>query len=266
MAHSYVWLGSFVDVTWCILTCDIKFLYALYSTVTHTVTHTLTHTATHSATGDTFSYSTSNFATRTATHTATHTATRDTFSHATSYSYRHSITLFRVLVFQSRDAQKQRTCIHTHMHTLQNTLQHTALLHKVPVTGRTHKWVMLKMWISHVTHMNESKRLSITLDRALVYHTATHYNTLQHAATHCSLQHCVEPWYTTLQHAATRLQHCVEPCYTRLQHAATRCNTRFSITPSRALVYHTATYYNVLQHTATHCNTMLSTTLCRALV
>jgi len=63
--------------------------------------------------------------------------------------------------------------------------------------------------------------------RLILYHTATHLNTLQHTATPCN----------TLQHPAT-------PGNT-LQHSATLCNT----------LQHSATLCNTLQHSATHYNT-----------
>ena len=59
--------------------------------------------------------------------------------------------------------------------------------------------------------------------------TATHCNTLQHTATHCTT-HC-----STLQHTET---HC-----NTLQHTA----------------QHTAAHCNTLQHTATHCDTLQHT-------
>jgi len=66
-------------------------------------------------------------------------------------------------------------------------------------------------------------------------HTATHCNTLQHAATtHCN----------TLQHAATH--HNVLPF---VETSATQCNT----------LQYTATHRNTLQHTATRCNTLQHT-------
>jgi len=93
---------------------------------------------------------------------------------------------------------------------------------------------------------------------------ATHYNTLQHTATHCNTlqQQTATRWFhktprkrypssrhtaahcNTLQHISAHcstLQHTAARCST-LQHKATQCNT----------VQHGATHYNTLQHTATH--------------
>ena len=87
----------------------------------------------------------------------------------------------------------------------------------------------------------------------LLYHTAIHGNTRQHAATHCNtfsiewlrrevfLKYCDTRQHTTtccntLQHAATH--------YNMLQHTALHCNT----------LQHTVTHCNTLQHTATHCS------------
>ena len=70
--------------------------------------------------------------------------------------------------------------------------------------------------------------LARTIAVCALQHTATRYNALQHATTHCN----------TLQHTATH--------YNTLQHTPTHCNT----------LQHTATRYNTLQHTATHCNTL----------
>jgi len=68
-------------------------------------------------------------------------------------------------------------------------------------------------------------------------HTATHRNTVQHTAAHCSsLQHTATH-FSTLRHTAT---HC-----STLQHAATHCGT----------LRHTAARCNTLQHIATHCST-----------
>ena len=90
---------------------------------------------------------------------------------------------------------------------------------------------------------------SVMHDRCWLQHTTTHFNTLQHTATHCSenVWLCSAPPTThcnTLQHAATR-------CNT-LQHAATRCNT---LQPHYNTLQHFATHCNTLHHNATRCNT-----------
>ena len=100
------------------------------------------------------------------------------------------------------------------------------------------------------------------------HNTETHRNTQKHVAPHCitrlsalvsirELQHTAQrrtaTHYNTLQHAATRwtivhehpkaVTHTASHCIT-LQHTATHCNT----------LQHTVTHCNTLQHTATHCN------------
>ena len=131
---------------------------------------------------------------------------------------------------------------------------------------------------------------AVHISNAPSHCTATHCNTLQHAATHCNtlqydtvgnmlppaalmraaivLQltatHC-----NTLQHAATygittlcgircrgsnACSHCTATHCNTLQHTATRCNTL----PPAALMCAAI----VLQHTATHCNTLQHTAPC----
>jgi len=102
----------------------------------------------------------------------------------------------------------------------------------------TYEWVMSHIWMSLVTHMNESCHTyewvmshiwMSTVSATHVNVFATHYahcNTLQLTATHCN----------TLQHAAT---HC-----STLQHTAKHCNT----------LQHTAIHVNVF---ATHTNVFL---------
>ena len=104
------------------------------------------------------------------------------------------------------------TCKHTHTHTHTHTV--AKFSHNHPRTGS----------ISHERHISQ--------------HTATHCNTLQRIVTHCN----------TLQHTATHcntLQHTATHCNT-LQHTAKLCNT----------LQYTATHCNTLQHTTTHCNTL----------
>jgi len=88
---------------------------------------------------------------------------------------------------------------------------------------------------------------------------------MQHTATHCRngidrARHWISDW---LQHTAT--------CYNTLQHAATRCNAlqrtathcRKRIDKARHWIsdwlQHAATRCNTLQHAATHCNTLRHT-------
>jgi len=102
----------------------------------------------------------------------------------------------------------------------------------------------------------------------MLQHTATHCNTLQHAATELRATPAIGATRTathtathiakhcnTLQHnttypaidlrATVAHAHCNTHCNT-LQHTATHCNTQ----------QQTATHCNTLQHTATHCNTL----------
>jgi len=109
--------------------------------------------------------------------------------------------------------------------------------------------------------------------------SATHCNTLQHAATHgnalphaaahttdhLALSRACEMGSCTLQHTAT---HC-----NSLQHAATHCpmlctnyTSLYSISRVPDGQLHTATHCNTLQNTATHCNTLQHTaTYCNIL-
>jgi len=68
----------------------------------------------------------------------------------------------------------------------------------------------------------------------LIRHVA-HCNTLQHTATHCLSQVCINVSCRTLQHTATH------------------CLSQVCINVSRRTLQHTATHCNTLQHTATHC-------------
>ena len=119
----------------------------------------------------------------------------------------------------------------------------------------TYKWVMSHMWNHLIFELHH------------VYVTATHCNTLQHAATHCNMNlftyvtfHTWESIsfsssiiYYTLQHTATHGN--------TLQHTATHCNTTLFTygTCKKQHTAHTATHCNTLQHTATHCNMTLLT-------
>jgi len=86
--------------------------------------------------------------------------------------------------------------------------------------------------------------------------TATHYSTLQHTATHCNtMQHAAATHCNTLQHTvhhtATHTLHC-----NALQHMAAHCNTCTALQHTTAhcsTLQHNATHWN----TATHCNTYL---------
>jgi len=111
----------------------------------------------------------------------------------------------------------------------------------------------------------------------VIKHTATHFNTLQHATTHpdwgrkrknanpfrnrilCNTLHC-----NTLQHTATQCNklNTAQQTWSGVEkermllgfvtehptsnYTATHCNT----------LQHTATHCNILQHAATHCNTL----------
>ena len=117
-------------------------------------------------------------------------------------------------------------------------------------------------------------------------HTATRYDTLQHATTHCNtLRHTATHQLATgclwdesdrdiltampAPHCITR-QHNATHCITR-QHTATHCNTpagywvsvgcvgsRYTDCSACTTPHHTASHCNTLQHTATHCNTQLA--------
>ena len=114
----------------------------------------------------------------------------------------------------------------------------------------------------------------------ILQHTATtHYNTLQHTATHCTRERqntCVGnvlslKCLVTATHCNNSLQHTATHCST-LQHTATRCtrerqNTcvgnvlslQHTATTRCNTLQHTATHHNTLQHIATHCNILQHT-------
>jgi len=109
--------------------------------------------------------------------------------------------------------------VHTYKQICMNSVQSTRLC-----------IICVHLFIVHV-HLQYCVLLSSShictpcMHRDLIYHTATHCNTLQHSATQCN---------TPGQHAScTR-----DPIF----HTATHCNTK----------QHTATHCNTLQHTATH--------------
>jgi len=152
---------------------------------------------------------------------------------------------------------------HTH------TLQGGAVRGTLKVTNFVSRicYVMSLICLSHVaeiswhdtaTHCNTLRHAATQhiQIRASVQHQTYIDNTLQHTATHCN----------TLQHTATqhiqlkaRVQHQRYSCNT-LQHAATHCKTlQHTATQHKQLkarVQHQRYTCNTLQHTAKHCNTL----------
>jgi len=102
-------------------------------------------------------------------------------------------------------------CVHVHISTHSNILQHT------PIHPG---WEPILIIVPTVTTLFNT--LQHTAKK--LQHTATHCNTLQHTATHCNTRrmgagsHQRASSENTLQHIAT---HC-----NTLQHTATHCNTR----------------------------------------
>ena len=152
----------------------------------------------------------------------------------------------------------------------------------------TCEWLMSHIWMSHVTHSNESYHTCnwvmwewrgstdtqrITKSKPLLsnyfplpifltcrgcaahcitlHHTSTYCNTLPHIVTHCN----------TLQHTAadcTTLYHTATDC-NRLQQTATDSNTLQRTATDGTTLQRTATHCSTLQHTAAHCNTLQHT-------
>jgi len=95
----------------------------------------------------------------------------------------------------------------------------------------------------------------LVLSLNMLQHTATHCNTLQHAACTEQINFRGSLSRSLSQHAATRcntLQHAATHCNT-LQHTATHCRT-LQDTAKTLPQTQTAAHCNTLQHTATHCN------------
>jgi len=109
-------------------------------------------------------------------------------------------------------------------------------------------------------------------------HAATRCNTLQHTATHCNTGASVtargQVWKGILQHTTSRsATHCNATHYNSLQHTATYCNTlqhrrkydswRTSVKghiSTHCITHCNTLHCNTLQLTATHCNTLQRTT------
>jgi len=115
-------------------------------------------------------------------------------------------------------------------------------------------------------------------------HTATHCNTLQHAATRTQYSRtdtsydyriqlytvCIPQYKQSLTDTSLPLpstptsagfcEHTATHCNTR-QHTATHCNTLQHTATHCSTLQHTATHCNALQRTATHCNTLQHTAI-----
>ena len=106
----------------------------------------------------------------------------------------------------------------------------------------------------HTIWLRMQERVELMTEWKILQHTATYCNTLQLAATRCTLR-WVDEW---MKHTATHcntLQHTATHCIT-LQHTAARCTSRWVDEWKK----HTAPHCNTLQHTATHCITLQHTT------
>ena len=100
-------------------------------------------------------------------------------------------------------------------------------------------------------------------------HTAAHYSTLQHAATHCkhtatrcsTLQHIAARCNTLQTHCKT-LQHIANTQQIHCKHTTnTSQHTTNTLQHTTNTLQHTVTYCNAIQRTATYCNVLqLSTT------
>jgi len=124
--------------------------------------------------------------------------------------------------------------VHTHKQICMNSAQSTRLC-----------IIYVHLCIVHV-HLQYCVLLSSShictpcMHRDLVYHTATHCNTLQRTAILCNtIQHT---WPTRIMYERSDISYC-----NTLQHTATHCNT----------LQHTATHCNILKHTATHLSNTL---------
>jgi len=86
----------------------------------------------------------------------------------------------------------------------------------------------------------------------LTQDVATHCNTLQHTATHCS--HC-NTFIRMHTYVGMCLTQYIVIHYNTLQHTATHCNAHYNtMEPNVKCAIETATHCNTLQHTATHWN------------
>jgi len=105
--------------------------------------------------------------------------------------------------------------------------------------------------------VKEGPRTSHIHCSTLPPHTATHCNTLQHAATHFFSHHilCDLCSKTGLVHSSTCTL-CTVTAITATHYVATCCNTKHCVVTRCNTTQHTATHCNTLQHTATHCNTL----------
>jgi len=97
---------------------------------------------------------------------------------------------------------------------------------------------------------NITNSMSQSRNRITLHHTATHCNTLQHAATHIASSMSQSLSRITLHHTAT---HC-----NTLQQTATHIASSMSGSLSRITLHHTATHCNTLQHAATHIASAMS--------
>jgi len=98
---------------------------------------------------------------------------------------------------------------------------------------------MSQMWMSHVTHVNESCPVWVSW---LIYmwHSPV-WVSWRNPPSFCGNMDVYDRVYSDPPHTAT---HC-----NVLQNAATQCS----------ILQHTTTHCNTLQHTATHCNTLQCT-------
>jgi len=92
--------------------------------------------------------------------------------------------------------------------------------------------------------------------------TASHYSTLQHAETRCSvcgyIIRALRYWWRRISIHCNTLQYISTRCNT-LQHAATRCNTLQNTATCRRMSGVSQYIFQLHCNTATHCNTLQCT-------
>ena len=195
------------------------------------------------------------------THTHTHTHTHS-LAHTHTNTHKHALRAVlistRVFPGPTQVSLSQhvyahvyvRACIHTRLHGCEHCCMHSGACMIVLCYFKKQGTVWICVGVRTATH------------------TATHYNTLQHATTHCNTKtmimldydlislvdgekrqvaatHCI-----TLQCIATHIwwllahDRTSSVVHYRPQHTATHCYT----------LQHTAAHYHALQHTATHTN------------
>ena len=149
-------------------------------------------------------------------------------------------------------------------------MQQTVSQYNILSHPATHRQLLLLlcMRMAYCIILQQTTSHSFKLHRTafrckMLYHTASHQNTLQHSRSCCCFSFCSN--CSTLQHAAT---HCntpivaaASPTYTAAHCEATiHCNTLQHTASQCITMHHTASHCITTQHTATrqivtHCNT-----------